>query len=419
MNNNATNHTQYFGFPLFTGTDKPSVLTDWNGTMEELDNTLEDYRVRISGCEQTTQSFMDRLNVVIGQLNDLVARIQGDENIIEQVGLDIEAVNDALLETNASVKRALEELGDLRTTVTGQGSDISTLQTQTQANTSNISTIQGTISTIQGSVSSLQSSVSTLSASVSSLDSRVTTIEGQIDSFTKLTNTKDIMDIIYNNSAYRYQDYEGVEFNISGSSLGGRNLCSESFDLIDDPRAQLAPSIALALTRLPSGMTEQQFRNQYGFIFAGYYIGEISITDTNGYLNDGDNIAVLNSGFMATSSNGQYPGDYRVGYGATSLKVVSHSGSVFRVRGNTFVDCLPMVKQFMNVSEISEKGFKSAANTPLSAGYLQNKIRPTADALQIFVGDTPHEIPWSDVAGVYQEPGIMPVFITVPKFWVR
>lgn len=113
MNTNASNHTQFFGFPLFAGTDKPSVLTDWNGTMEELDATLEDYRVRIAGCEQTTTSFMDQVNILKDRFTQVEARISADEGLIQDNAIEIAALKEAVIVADTSIKRILTDLGNL------------------------------------------------------------------------------------------------------------------------------------------------------------------------------------------------------------------------------------------------------------------------------------------------------------------
>lgn len=352
MNNNATNHTQYFGFPLFTGTDKPSVLTDWNGTMEELDNTLEDYRVRISGCEQTTQSFMDRLNVVIGQLNDLVARIQGDENIIEQVGLDIEAVNDALLETNASVKRALEELGDLRTTVTGQGSDISSLQTQTQANTSNISTIQGTIATLQSTVNSLQTSVTTLTSDMVDVKSRLSSVEAR----------SDVYDVLY--GSHPKQSYTGEITYFTGRT----SLNTERMNSLNTAHVDHAPVNFISAQDLPTGKTVEDYRDQFGTLVRGFRVVGFKIrTDNIIGIQVGDIVGIRNvtlqqfhrSTESETSSETPVTKSLLGNNGKMIYKVTDITGNVATVQyaddvsdADATFTLTPYIRQFMFLDEI-------------------------------------------------------------------
>lgn len=145
MNTNASNHTQFFGFPLFAGTDKPSVLTDWNGTMEELDATLEDYRVRIAGCEQTTTSFMDQVNILKDRFTQVEARISGDETLINENAREIVYLKEAMIVADTSIKRLMSQLTDILTKN----------DQQDQA----ISQINSTLTTLTGRVDSLQTSL--------------------------------------------------------------------------------------------------------------------------------------------------------------------------------------------------------------------------------------------------------------------
>ena len=145
MNTNASNHTQYFGFPLFAGTDKPSLLTDWNGTMEELDATLEDYRVRIAGCEQTTTSFMDQVNILKDRFTQVETRISGDEDLINENAREIIYLKEAMIVADTSIKRVLSQLTDI----------LAKNDEQDQA----ISQINSTLTTLTGRVDSLQTSL--------------------------------------------------------------------------------------------------------------------------------------------------------------------------------------------------------------------------------------------------------------------
>lgn len=49
---NASERTQYFHFPVFVKTDKPSY-TDWNNTFEELDGILESMKLKINTLEMS------------------------------------------------------------------------------------------------------------------------------------------------------------------------------------------------------------------------------------------------------------------------------------------------------------------------------------------------------------------------------
>lgn len=72
---NASERTQYFHFPIFTRDDKPSWITDWNNTFEELDGILETMKMKINSNENKVnhlESDMEKLDEAMLSLKSTV-----------------------------------------------------------------------------------------------------------------------------------------------------------------------------------------------------------------------------------------------------------------------------------------------------------------------------------------------------------
>ncbi len=126
MNNNATNHTQYFGFPLFESGDKPSWLTDWNGTVEELDRILEANRLQIQANTQGMESFNQQVNLIREAISGINARIEGDETTIEEILANVESLRDLLVQTDTTVKSLIPRMTNLENTESAHYDELST-----------------------------------------------------------------------------------------------------------------------------------------------------------------------------------------------------------------------------------------------------------------------------------------------------
>ena len=120
MTTNATNSTQYFGFPLFIDADKPSWITDWNGTVEELDNILESYRVQIQANTQGMESFNEQVRVLHNLIDEVNTRIDGDETTLDDALASIESLRDAVVQFESSMKDLLVRTNSIEKQLTEQ-----------------------------------------------------------------------------------------------------------------------------------------------------------------------------------------------------------------------------------------------------------------------------------------------------------
>lgn len=192
MTTNATNATQYFGFPLFVNGDKPSWLTDWNGTVEELDNILESYRLRIAATEQGMEGFMDQVNAIREAIAGVNARLDGDETSISEIVVSIANFNDLLLQTDTSVKALLTRMSTAET-------NISTLTSDMNAAETNITSLQERMTTAESNITSLQ----TLTARLRAL---VINVIGSTQEISDFLGTEWVLDTDYakGDIVYRY-----------------------------------------------------------------------------------------------------------------------------------------------------------------------------------------------------------------------
>lgn len=127
----ATNTTQNYHFPLFSADDKPSILTDWNGTVEELDRVLHDYDGRIESVTQTATGFSDQVTALRRELETMATRLTGDEDTIVEVQTALSTLREQVLTIGAKVKTHTTSINDLEDAVSAlqqATSDIATIR---------------------------------------------------------------------------------------------------------------------------------------------------------------------------------------------------------------------------------------------------------------------------------------------------
>ena len=109
------NSTQYFNFPLFEATDKPSWLTDWNGLVEELDNLLEENKELVlshSGLIDGLTTNINRVDAAIASLTTLVDTLEDHET---ELGGRVTIVENTLISIDTEVKSLATRVAELET----------------------------------------------------------------------------------------------------------------------------------------------------------------------------------------------------------------------------------------------------------------------------------------------------------------
>ena len=162
---NATNKTPNYGLPIFIGSDKPSWLTDWNGSMTEIDSLLK--QIETVGSANSTQ--------------------------IEGLKTSLETANNAIT--------ALQE-------------GLTTTTENTTKNTTDIGTLNTSMSGVQDDLIAQNTLVKTLSTTVSGLSETVDRLEGTVAGIKNVRKIVDLGDVSLNN--YNF----GTFYNIPALDLG-------------------------------------------------------------------------------------------------------------------------------------------------------------------------------------------------------
>lgn len=118
---NASRKTANYNLPLFTSSDKPSWLIDWNNTMTAIDGLLKE--VETGGADNKAE--LDALKTRVDNLETLVQTAQNDistnatniasnaENITNLQN-SMNTVQNDILETNATVKEHTTDITELK-----------------------------------------------------------------------------------------------------------------------------------------------------------------------------------------------------------------------------------------------------------------------------------------------------------------
>lgn len=191
MTTNATNETQYFHFPLFASGDKPSWLTDWNGTVEELDNILEQYRVSIQANTQGMESFNEQIAVIRDSINTVNERLSNDESTIEDIQSAINGFNTALIQADTSIKEltawknnTTSEINSINHSIVNLDDRLTSFATSVARLTTSLEVVTDRLTTVENTVGTMEEDVDNLKTTT---NSHTTEIQTNTDDITALT----------------------------------------------------------------------------------------------------------------------------------------------------------------------------------------------------------------------------------------
>ena len=167
---NATNRTLNFGLPLFESGDKPSWLVDWNGTMQQLDVTMQDIKDTVLSADTEVKNVTAQVTL----MHNLVDNIQND---VEVAIADVSAADVDIKEQQTKIIEIHETIDQLSTTVeqdvSGIDESINTINTsiqqiftQTEDITSRLTMTELEITNLRRDVNSNSSSISTISGEI-------------------------------------------------------------------------------------------------------------------------------------------------------------------------------------------------------------------------------------------------------------
>lgn len=243
MEFNATNKTPHYGLPLFTDSDKPSWLVDWNGAMAELDTalqaiasgeetnsnlistateniskiktTIEEMKAfdttltnRVVTLEGTTNRLDSEYNTVLNDLqnqNRLILQLQEALNTFKnETGTDFENVNNSITELNTkidTVKSSIDtEILDLKGAVIRIDSSVDK-NSEDIAHVSGLTTIaQNTANTAKTEAETAQSTAETAQSTANStaeelvqVTNRIANIENEQNQLVQRTNLYNVV----------------------------------------------------------------------------------------------------------------------------------------------------------------------------------------------------------------------------------
>ena len=156
----STNKTTYYELPVYIGTDIPNPLTDWNGAMNTIDETIHDV------AETTAEAVHDMAEVVatVGSehLDTTAQTVTGAVN-------ELKGITDSLALANTSEEA---NIAQLQSAMTQANQSIA-------LNSQNITSVGSRVTVLENQNGSqpLQTTAQTLSGAVNELDDRVTILE--------------------------------------------------------------------------------------------------------------------------------------------------------------------------------------------------------------------------------------------------
>jgi len=145
----ASATTRYYGLPIFEADDKPSYLTDWNGTMTEIDSLLKAQHDDIEANKGDILGLLTRQSRLENALNSLDVIAQTLSNHLSLAEADIQTIKNTLIQIDTEVKNTSSRVTALTTRVenlesraNGFDTSLSGLASELQEQTGDISDLQ-------------------------------------------------------------------------------------------------------------------------------------------------------------------------------------------------------------------------------------------------------------------------------------
>jgi len=113
----ASATTRYYGLPIFEADDKPSYLTDWNGTMTEIDSLLKAQHDDIEANKGDILGLLTRQSRLENALNSLDVIAQTLSNHLSLAESDIQTIKNTLIQIDTEVKNTSSRVTALTTRV--------------------------------------------------------------------------------------------------------------------------------------------------------------------------------------------------------------------------------------------------------------------------------------------------------------
>lgn len=261
---NATNKTPNYGLPIFIGSDKPSWLTDWNGSMTEIDSLLK--QIETVGSANSTQ-------------------IEGLKTSLETANNAITALQDGLSTTTENTTKNTTDIGTLNNSVRTVQDDLIAQNALVKTLSTTVSGLSETVERLETDVPNISTSVNELETTVSTLSNKVTELEGG-KMVRKIVKLNDIPYDTYNyGTFYNHSALDlGTEFDTSKPIIatlcfkdGNENELQHNSTSVIGTNESNAPTLSLGITIFdvrPGSGQEGSFTKSDSCITVSLYHGE-------------------------------------------------------------------------------------------------------------------------------------------------
>ena len=165
----ASATTRYYGLPIFEADDKPSYLTDWNGTMTEIDALLKAQHDDIEANKGDILGLLTRQNRLENALNSLDVIAQTLSDHLSLAEADIQTIKNTLIQIDTEVKNTSSRVtalttrvDDLETRADGFDTSISGLASEVQEQESDITALEQTVGSHTTQIAGLSQDIDTV-----------------------------------------------------------------------------------------------------------------------------------------------------------------------------------------------------------------------------------------------------------------
>lgn len=146
-----TNKTAHYELPQYEQNDIPSILTDFNGAMEDIDEAI--YASASASSQASAE--VDTLTATVTSVQNTVASIQSaqtaDEVNIAQLQSDISSVQSTVNTNTSNIASIQNSQTADELNITQLQSDVSNVQSDVNTNTNNIATLTNYLSNVHAS----------------------------------------------------------------------------------------------------------------------------------------------------------------------------------------------------------------------------------------------------------------------------
>ena len=329
----ASATTRYYGLPIFEADDKPSYLTDWNGTMTEIDSLLKAQHDDIEANKGDILGLLTRQNRLENALNSLDVIAQTLSDHLSLAEADIQTIKNTLIQIDTEVKNTSSRVtalttrvDNLETRADGFDTSLSGLASEVQEQTGDITALEQTVGGHTTQIAGLSQDIDTVdSRALANTETLITLLgatkysssvtyaqeqyvysvapSNQIITYYQSRVNDNTGNSLSDTTKWRYVTNEGVlrkvlrnEEGIQKVSASLRYKSSDAFN--DKIKAKISPH---NLTKLTFPITFTQGKPAHVDEWGGTF--NITATDLNGNTTVAGKVGFLNPSSFANKGN--------------------------------------------------------------------------------------------------------------------